>query len=473
MSIATTNQRPKDLPARVVGGLLGIAAAGVGVEFPVEIIPVRPWHVLLLLALLVSLHAMLRNRTRPKLGTYILSIDFVIAVYVIGNLVLEFVNSAELGYRINVGPILDPVTWALGYAAARAAVSSRLQAVEFTRGLVTPVFFVLPLCVAQILDLGSINEWTTALVTSDGFATRVEEGSLLRAVGLVGHWTALGSYLVVIMAAALALLIDARQRENRVSRFALVAIFAASISLITTLTFAPMLIGATLVILLVGQTGFRLRIFVLMGIAGVVAYVLLGSFFEERVSQQTDGPIGRLSWVPEWVPNTLRYRMLIWITETVPMITERPMTGWGDGVYSKITESADPERTYPRLLEWLSPESQWLGAAMSSGVLGLLLLVALLVSALTLISRARHWASAGWLARPMWILFLATVVAASIAPMFTNKGLPLAAWPLVGVIAALGLADKRGAGEPVHPEQVSEPTATGPKLGRLGKKSDR
>jgi hypothetical protein len=113
----------------------------------------------------------------------------------------------------------------------------------------------------------------------------------------------------------------------------------------------------------------------------------------------------------------------------VPAILERPLLGWGQGVYIELGEWLNG----PRELVWRSAESQWLLTLMTGGLVELALLAWLLVTAwLTL---RRDPSADAFLLKAL--LLLAVLVGVTV-PVFTNVGFPLAFWTAVGSIAFHG-----------------------------------
>lgn len=442
-------------PASKVGLLLGAAAATVGLA-PLASVPVRPWQMLVALAVVIG---MLGRSERGPFNPRILPLDLSILLFTLVRAGTEAYNSAELGYSLDLLRFAEPIFWLLSYAAVRSVVIDVPQAVALGRAFLWPALVSAPLAVAQALGVPAVNTFTSTFVTSDGFTNRIESGGLLRAVGLVGHWTSFGSYMTGIVALAVALLIIHRRRGLGDSLLPLGALGAAIVGIAASLTFSAGLIAFIVVLVCFRAAGIRPGALYSFVIAGGTAAVLLGAAIGERFLQQTVVQTSRVPWLPEWVPNTLQFRAYIWTTETLPMMKQRLLTGWGLDVYDVASGNAEQGRTYPRGLNWLSPESQWFGTAMTGGILTLACLVLLLVAALTVLIRARKVESTAWIARPVLALLAATVVFASTAPMLTNRGLPLVLWPLIAMVVALSM---------VQPDQDQDIPRVAPRRMRSG-----
>jgi hypothetical protein len=165
------------------------------------------------------------------------------------------------------------------------------------------------------------------------------------------------------------------------------------------------------------------------GLVAIALYWQFGSYLGERIDQQT---AYRPSYVPDWLPNTLAYRWRIWSEQTVPVIQERLMTGWGADLYSG--------RQRPSLLVWHSPESQWFGVLVMYGLIGFLALIFVAVRSLWVAGMmsfrpgGSHWL-------PIFILFIGAAVGSVTVSVYTSRGYPVAFWVLLGLL--LGVLTSR------------------------------
>ena len=338
---------------------------------------------------------------------------------------LEFVNASELGHSPFMGVLL---TSGVAYAASfpvRMVIRTPSDLAPFLRGFSAPAIAVAVIAIAQLLQVPGVNAFLLNFTNSAGLAERVVSGWDIRGTSTIGHWTALGGYLACMIAASCVdLVISARDKRSLGwPVVSLVTLFAGAI---TTLTFAT--IAAAAVILVI--TALRLRArpaFVLSGLAVVLAgWLLLGQSFAARFEQQSGESryaIAEYSWLPQ----TVGYRVNIWITETLPAIAERQLTGWGAQVYS-ADEKGWPIR--PASLIWVSPESEWMRTLIASGVVGLLAEILLLVVAFAAVLRSRR-VLGGASVLPVTVLLIALVVISGIHSHFSNPGVPLALWPLL------------------------------------------
>ncbi|WP_308796896.1 O-antigen ligase family protein [Agromyces silvae] len=440
-----------------IGLLLGFAAAGSGLASPIAALGVRPWHMFVALAALIALTSI---PPRDLLATRVRGVDIATAAFVVVLVIVELVNSVELSFNVDYVGMLSPLFYFAGYLAARGAVRTAMDALRFLRSFVLPIFVIAPLAIGQSLGVPAITNFVLTIAPGAGALRRLENDGLTRATGLVGHWTGFGGYLIIVVAAALAILIitarhtpkagkatELRLEKSNFRPLAIWALLFAFVCLVTTLTFSVVLTAAVTVLLCARAAGFGRQVILLFGAVGVVGAVAFGALIEVRLNQQFAGRGGTaLPGLPEWLPSTLNYRLRIWLEQTIPMISDRPITGWGNGTYEAVFGGREPGRVYPAQLSWHSPESQWFGTAMTYGVTGLVAQVILLTAVCVLLVRAARQASVRAAALPLLVTFVCAVATSITVPLFTNRGFPVAFWILVGVVAGLqaGAQSKSG-----------------------------
>ncbi|MFL1597292.1 O-antigen ligase family protein [Gordonia amicalis] len=362
------------------------------------------------------------------------------SVYALGSAAIELYNGSVLGYRPIVDGLFESLFWLLSFLAAVAVVTSGDAAVASLRGFILPVIVAVPVAIGQALDIEAVIKFTTNAVSGKGFVENVADGDLLRAGGLVGGWTSFGAYLSGVFAAALALVILARTMKRPPPMLAFVVAGLCVVGLITTLTFSTALAFCLIFAACSRRLGFSLGVLASALAAVTLAFVAFGSRIQDRLQEQFDGTAGFVGWLPEWVPNTIGYRVYVWSNQTIPAVLERPITGWGNKVYVVTVEkygAMDIDRMRPTGLIWSSPESQWFWTLMNGGVLGLLLLLVLLAGLARPLFQARKVRAASWLGIPVLWLFVSNVAIGFTAITITNKGLPGVLWPLVGFVVGL------------------------------------
>lgn len=413
--------------AATVGVLLGLAAAVPGVVSFIPAFGIRPWHILVCGALALALASTPGTVLRR---VKITSLDVAVVLYACAYVLVEYSNSIELGFRLDLVAALSPLFFLIGFYAARTAVCSVETARRLLIGFALPA---VPAAVVAVLQLGSpaFSAAVLRVAPGPGLEARLADGRLIRATGLVGHWTGSGFYFCTALAAACTALLLCKRRGLRPPPVVMISLVAAVFGAVSSLTITVVLTALAVVIMTLVVVGVRAgRIAAVLGLIGVV-YFQFGSYLSERVEQQT---AYRSEYVPAWVPNTIAYRWKIWTEQTIPVIRERPWSGWGTNVYN----SADR----PRQLAWGSAESQWFGGAISSGIVVTALLAVTLLAALILVARGSTKQNGRW-KLPMLGLLVSTLLASFTVPLFTNRGLPIGVWVLFGVVLALDAALSR------------------------------
>lgn len=426
---------PSKRPARVVGLLLGLAAATPGLVSPIAGLPLRPWHAFILAAFglaLLSRAGSLRtsNASVPKLDIAVLLLTIITAI-------IEASNAAYLNYAPDYMFVARPMIWLMIYWAARLSVSSLEDARRLLFWFALPAVPSVALGFAQILGVDAVQQLIVRLSPdSGGFIARLEDGRLIRATALVQHWTSFGSYLCTVVAASMALLTLSRIYKLGKEWIAWGLLAISGIGVLTTLTLAPIVTAFFIFVggLKTARAVGRAAPMVLL--VAVVAAASLGSLFAERFEQQfATSREASSDGASTWVPSTLAYRYNIWVTETIPMIKDRPLTGWGTSVYEAAISSPDTKRTYPYQMAWSSPESQWFNLLMTFGVIGFIGFLAVFFLMWTTLRRASK-AGNQWIARPTILLFVLMLISAFTAPVFTNHGLPVGLWTLLALASA-------------------------------------
>lgn len=431
----TTSAQPVRTPVKTVGLMIGLAAATPGLPSPIPGLPVRPWHVFLLIAFAAALvHHMRVSRNSIFRLT---RIDLLVSAFTLVTFFIELINAGQLNYAPDVMSVVRPLFWLLAYSSVRYTAHTLDDAASLLKFYTFAAFPSVALGFGQVLGIEAIQQLVAQLSPdASGFISRIEDGRLVRATGLVQHWTSFGSYLCTVMAAASALLILARRHHAGREWFAWCAIAVAGFGVLTTLTLASIITAALIFLACLRPAHAMARAAPLMLLVAIISAATLGSLFTERYEQQFEtSRVATSDGDGSLLPSTLTYRYNIWISETIPMIQERPLTGWGTNVYEAVLSGQTPQRIYPYKLYWASPESQWFALLMNYGYLGLVGFVAILLMLLRLMSRTRG-EERRWVSRPTTVLFLLMVVAAFTAPVFTNYGLPLGLWMLSGLMAA-------------------------------------
>ncbi|WP_148059112.1 O-antigen ligase [Rathayibacter sp. PhB127] len=381
--------------------------------------------------------AILWNDRAPLLRLRLTSLDYAFVALLVIWTVIEFVNSSELEHRPYLGVIL---TVGFGYTASipvRMVIRGKIDLSPFLRGFALPGVAVSAIALAQLLRVPGVNALLVEFTSSGGLADRLASGWDIRGTSTIGHWTALGGYLACVIAATCVDLLISRS-GTRLAGWPIIVLAILFAGSITTLTFA--VVGTAALIIALTALRLRARPSLVISSAGVVfaGWFFFGNSITERLAQQS----GQSEYVVAqyaWLPQTIGYRMNIWVTETIPAIEERQLFGWGAQVYAAALKGW-PVR--PQSLIWVSPESEWMRTLTASGMTGLVIEIVLLVAAFSALWRSRRTLGAA-IVSPVVVLLTSLVVISTIHSHFSNPGVPLALWPLVFAIATAALRTQR------------------------------
>lgn len=422
-----------------VGALLGVAAALVSVRSPILPAYVNISAILVCFAVVTAFAVVPRHRVGSLTVT---AVDATFCIYILWRLGAEFYNASTLDVEFATNSLLDILIWALAYLAVRVVLVRSSDVWTLLRWLAAPALFVSLLAVMQLINVPGINQFLLDHVNSGGLETRIARGWDLRGTSTIGHWTALGGYLSAAVAITCARIINMRRKGDRISPWTLTLLVVLVFGQVSTLTFAT--IGLTAVIVLV--TAYRLRLgmhIVSLGVAVVaLAWVVAGVALGDRLNKQLSTIEAANSNPYWWLPESIGFRVNVWVTETVPAIVERPMTGWGISAYRYLGTGLTSER-----LQWISPESEWLRTGVTAGATGLILQLALVGAVAHTVWRSRQELP-GFVFDPIFVFFVGLFVVCFVHSHLTNRGVPLMLWPIVACTLAIRFADGEAATSP-------------------------
>ena len=445
---------------RLLGSILGWAAALVAVRSPVLSSVLSPTLVLVLLAVVL---AVLQLQSRVG-RTWITSIDVYVFGYSIARILIEVVDAYSTQGRVSLGACLDYALLAIVWLTVRIAVTSVREAIAFVESFVRPALFVSALAIVQLLGGRSINDVIIQWTNSDGLANRIAIGADIRATSTIGHWTALGGYLAGITALVCFLVAYRYRTTGGVSGSQLVLLLVLGAAQVATLTFAT--VGIWVVIVVVTLWRVRVRVVLLAALAGLTigAMALFGALIQGRIAHQTTESTFYGDPLP-FLPESVSFRIGVWTTETIPTVFERPTLGFGMDVYNRLAETNFASR-----LVWISPESEWLRTAVSAGLVGLALQVVLIVAMWRAMRPFASVVSPDLLS--CRIFFFGLITISMIHAHITNRGVPIVLYVMVAAIYSMRLAvDHRRARCP-RSDSSSEPARRPVPAGRRVGRSD-
>ncbi len=313
-------------PAFGAALLLGLVPASAGIRRGLPLPGVRPAEAAI--AVLAGVVLVRLRGPRPD------RIDLVAALYATAVAVLGLVDLLVVRGDPISGEALQvlgaPVGMLLVYRACRVAFSERRALVLGLRLALAAVPLVAASAVAQEVGVPGARGLLARLTAGDGygpFGAMLDQG-VARATGPFEHPQTLGAYLAVMVVLTTALLVRDRSVASRPVLAAVVVSGAAGIAAtVTAGTAAFALVGALLV---ATRAGFGRKAFVAGGALAATAVALAAPRILGRVAMQFDGT-GSL------VPQSLRYRLVLWRDQFLPAIRGHWLTGYGPGFPARIT----------------------------------------------------------------------------------------------------------------------------------------
>lgn len=409
----------------VIGLIIGIGAATVGMS-PLAF-GLRPWHFMVVAAFILVVSA----RGVESLGRVrVTSFDIAFVSFIAVSAVIEYINAHQLNYEPGLISVFTDTFYVVTYLAARLTVNDMVSCAAFLRGFVWPAVPVAVIGLLQVSEVAFVMDVTMDLAPSDAVVNRLERSDTVRAWGLTGHWTGFGGYLTCVIAAHMCVMLIEHQLNNRVRKRHILTLTVLFAGVVSTLTFSVLISSLAIIVFSWRRLKLGLNGVVAVGSILVVALVALTPFLENRVEQQFDPAVSARE-LPPWLPSTVAYRLMIWEYETLPALFERPVLGWGSGVYDRNTTG----RIYPTQLDWLSAESQWLSMAIGYGIVvtAVFALVVMFIG----MNAFSAWKFGDRYLEPFLLLWVCLLATSFTVAIFTNRGAPAAIYAILGCIVAI------------------------------------
>jgi O-Antigen ligase len=361
-----------------------------------------------------------------------LALGYVVATFGLGFLDLRLRGDSPTSE--DLGQLIGPLQFFLLYRAVMIALPRREDRVRAVDWL---LIGSIPVCVLAMLQAAHVPGVQELLVTFTGEDWSGRTWTITRVNGPFSHWTMLAGYLFVIVVICTALLMAGVEGRRR--RLVLGTLALATVSLVLTVTLAPMLgaIAAALALAWWYRRAGRVLLY------GAVICALLAVAFQPLLSRRADDQFqagSASSAQPSLVPTTVSNRLNIWTEQYLPALEGRWLTGYGPGIPPEIT--------------WKHTESIYITMALRGG-LPLLALYAALMYALALIAldrgrRREDGADAEaaielGVARALFVLICVLALIQGTAPYFVTTGLPQVWWILAALVAG-GVAHERQIG---------------------------
>lgn len=409
----------KDKPAALllcvpwlVGVLLGLSAGTVGVRLGIG--PIRLSSLLTLAAVCLAIASVGINGLlayRPS------RIESAAYLFVVGGIVLELYNSIQLEHQPRFDTSLQWLFYIVGFLAARLTIKNDGDRITLLRGLVLVAPFLAIIGIAQAVNYPPIVHFVLDITQSSSALGRYERNEFTRATGLIGHWTGFGSYLIVMAVGILALNLLKSRLGQKDTKFFVLRIVLVGLGILCTLTLSS-IVAFFLVTIVYLWKSRRLGLFsagaiIAMGVSSSV----IGDLLQRRLTDQFGYNPGALAQNDGLLPETLAYRFEIWSQQTIPAISERPLTGWGQGFFLEFGKWLN----FPNYVTWQSAESQWLLSLINGGVVGLILMIFVVFEIYRGFARQERDIKS-----VLTVFLLSCVATAFTVPQFTNAGLPAA-----------------------------------------------
>lgn len=401
----------------VVGLTLGVAVATPGVDAGAG--PISLSILATATSLFLAILFFPERLARYKPG----KVDVAVLLFIVLSLTAELIGSLLLERPVQPYLSYNWLIFYAGFIAANIVTSDGFERLAFLKSFVFLGPLMALIGVLQAARVQPVVEVVLSLTRSEAALTRIERGeSFTRSTGLVGHWTGFGSYLLVVTVGLLLLI--SLEKSRSIKRY--ISLILIAMGVLSTFTFSVVLAFLFISAVFFIQSRKALRL-VLGGIAlTVAANIFFGDAIRQRIFQQYGDNPGALSSSSGIIPESVMLRIEIWISQLIPIIVERPIFGWGQGLFIHFGEWV----RFPDELSWRSPESQWFGILAQSGLLGFLSLC-FVVFALWNVSRRQVSSLRGVL-----LAFLVSCVLISFTvPQFTNAGLPAALLAIYGMLS--------------------------------------
>lgn len=396
----------------LVGLLLGLSVGTVGLKAGLG--PIKTSSIFAIMAILLAI----AFSGRTAILTYRPSkVELASAAFIVVAIVCELINAIQLNHPPRFDVPIQWLSYTVAFTGARLVIGNDEDRLQLLQGFLffAPIFASIGLL--QALNMTPVVQVVLDLTQSTSAMGRFERDEFTRATGLVGHWTGFGAYLLAMTAALLSENILRRRNGVREGSTFALRLALLGLGIIGTVTLSVILAYFFVVVIYLWKLRKIGTFGGLIVLAAGVASSALSDLLQRRLDDQFGYNPGALAEMNGILPETLAYRLTIWTTQTIPAILERPLSGWGQGLYIEFGRWLD----FPSYLTWRSAESQWLLTMVTSGtaVTALLLVVVYHIS-------SAFRAQKGALRSILVAFIVACFLVSFTVPIFTNNGLPAA-----------------------------------------------
>jgi hypothetical protein len=355
--------------------------------------------------------------------------DWLALGYVAATFGIGLLDTAQRGDTLtgeDWGKLIGPLQFFLLYRAVLVALPRREERLRALDWLLIGSVVVAAITMLQALRLPGVTDLLVTLTGQD-YSGRLT-WAVARANGPFPHWTMLAGYMFGIAVTCTALLLGGVSGRRR--RLVLLALGAASVTLVLTVTIGPMLgaLAGALALAWWYRRSGRMLAYAAVGCA-----ILLVAF-QPLLSRRADDQFQAQSSSAQQyslVPHTVSNRVGFWTDQYLPALQGRWVTGYGPQIPPEVT--------------WKFTESVYISMLLRGGLPLLALYLAMTLSlGLLALEVARERAGPAdpegralerGLARGVVVMLAVLAVIQLIAPYFVTTGLPHLWWILAALVA--------------------------------------
>jgi hypothetical protein len=282
----------------------------------------------------------------------------------------------------------------------------------------------IPVSVAAILqyfDVAGVKARLSSVSDLGQFAANTDQGYVARATGPFNHWHLLAGFLMPILLLGVAVALE--RAWEIISPLALtVSMGLAAIALVLTLTYT-VFFGFVAGAIVIGVWARKAHIMaIVLVLAAVGASFAFSDQLEGRVHDQFT--LGSGQGHNSFLPQTVQFRLDVWQQQFLPVIEDKPTTGYG--------------ATTPSELSWTYTESVYITMLLRGGFILLMVFCAFWLALLVRSWTRVHDPDPGirLTARALAASALVLIPMQAIFPYFTAPGLP----QVIAVLAGLAFA---------------------------------
>jgi O-antigen ligase len=275
--------------------------------------------------------------------------------------------------------------------------------------------------ILQYFNVAGVKGRLSSISDLGQFTSNIEEGYVARATGPFNHWHLLAAFLMPILLLGVAVALE--RAWGIISPLALtVSMGLAAVALVLTLTYTVyfgFVAGAIVIGVWARKAHIMAIVLVLVAVAAVFLFSdQLGGRAKDQFS--VSGSQGRSGLLPQ----TVQFRLNVWEQQFLPVIEERPTTGYG-----AVT---------PSQLSWTYTESVYITMLLRGGFVLLMVFCAFWIALLVRSWTRVHDPDPGirLTARALAASALVLIPMQAIFPYFTAPGLP----HVIAVLAGLAFA---------------------------------